>query len=536
MVTLRRPFPLTLTLTLWCCVGVMAAACKTQVEMNLHGGPQSTLPTITTEVCNQSNAADCGLTQGPAPVLLTVSVLIARPGDVVELGGKYFREGMKVRLDDFLQATTFIDEQTASFVMPNELGTRRLKVSLEHDPAHAFDVISNETLNDLPLFGGSVHEICSDQSFYDVSGTVMRGSKNCSVSRPKCSHDGETNCIANKDFPAVATAQVEPDKLSLGQTVGGVAGSLAQCNSLEASGCITTTTYPAQIKNTDAVTHDETNHNLMAGTVRLCKFENDFDCLIPSGFKANHRTSVCAVALCTLDGQQDCIADGSLKAANVATLDPWDLRAGLTAAGVAGALKTNCRNGVNNLYNYDGFLPGLASVPVATGLRDDFWDTSDDYYQYSPPNRKVTYWSQNTFCDATTFADVTTNDGGRSIIACNETSCIYRDRITELDVAEALIVTTPTDWSGAMAHCAQTTNGGYPAGSWRLPTQKESMSLYNHGLKHRFTSMTGWFWTATSYAADPSIAWVHEIETGNMYQTTAKSNTASFYCVRGGAL
>ena len=228
------------------------------------------------------------------------------------------------------------------------------------------------------------------------------------------------------------------------------------------------------------------------------------------------------------------MATTGFRAANVAGIDPWDLRSGRTMAGITGALKTNCRNGVNNLYNFDGFLSGLTIDAAATGVRDDFWDTIDDFDWPMQPIRKVADWSDDTFCDSTTFADVTTHDGGKTFTTCNNSVCIYRDKITEIEVTDRRVGGVSTTWSSALLYCAQSTYGGYPAGSWRLPTQKESMSLYNHGLNYKF-NMKDWFWTATTYSENASIAWVHEVASGDMYNSSSKSDANAFYCIRGGA-
>ncbi|MEN9834983.1 MAG: hypothetical protein RL011_1176 [Pseudomonadota bacterium] len=68
---------------------------------------------------------------------------------------------------------------------------------------------------------------------------------------------------------------------------------------------------------------------------------------------------------CNVDGQVGCLSTLDYPAIKIAALDPWNLRHGVTTAGVVGRLPVNCRNGVAK----DAFsaeLPRVASA-VASG-------------------------------------------------------------------------------------------------------------------------------------------------------------------------
>ena len=181
------------------------------------------------------------------------------------------------------------------------------------------------------------------------------------------------------------------------------------------------------------------------------------------------------------------------------------------------------------------------------GTTADYWDTIEDYYGF--PSTRVAAWSADTLCDNTTWTDVTTTNGGTSFTTCGTSStCIYQNRISNLRVTGILAsggnttnTTTPATyaWNAAVQTCNSSTYGGYAAGSWRLPTQKELMSLYEHGI----VSLVGasfitlakmqnqYFWSSSTFSNITTFAWYVNLALGltsNNYKTT------SFYvvCVR----
>ncbi len=253
---------------------------------------------------------------------------------------------------------------------------------------------------------------------------------------------------------------------------------------------------------------------------------------------------------CTYGTQGTCEADAACRwNTGACQINPWNIRIGTTIAGTAGSLKTNCRNAVNTArFNWDGVVTGLVNTASATSSTNyDYWDTIDDYLGF-PPNR-VTAFSSDTLCDSSVWSDVTTNDGGASLVACGTSSqCIYKDQISGLKVTGILAAggnTTNTvtpgtfAWNAAMQKCAASTYGGYTAGTWRLPTQKELMALYAHGMVSlaganfiTLANMQNYFWSASSISNSTLNAWYIDLAGGDIYYNNGKTNTYRIICIR----
>lgn len=77
-----------------------------------------------------------------------------------------------------------------------------------------------------PLFSGSSDLICDDVSFYNGLGVLTKGTKNCSGAEfPNCINDGDSNCVVKSGYRAAILAG-SADKILVGETLGGVAGTI----------------------------------------------------------------------------------------------------------------------------------------------------------------------------------------------------------------------------------------------------------------------------------------------------------------------
>ncbi len=222
---------------------------------------------------------------------------------------------------------------------------------------------------------------------------------------------------------------------------------------------------------------------------------------------------------CANDGQSECIVGGVFKAANVSGFSPWGLRFGTSIAGVAGALKVNCRN--------------------STATTGGVGDTIDDYNGFA--GTRVSNWPLGTFCDASSWEDKTTTDAGVNFSTCATASsdCQYKDKISNLVVTKTF--TPASTWTGAMSACSSSNYGGFAAGTWRLPTQKELLSLYEHGIASKvstdfisLTQMQAAIWSSSSTTgtsgSNPS-AWAVVLANGKA-EPTVQSYTLPFICVK----
>ncbi|MBM4253705.1 MAG: DUF1566 domain-containing protein [Deltaproteobacteria bacterium] len=94
-------------------------------------------------------------------------------------------------------------------------------------------------------------------------------------------------------------------------------------------------------------------------------------------------------------------------------------------------------------------------------------------------------------------------------------------------------------WANAVNTCISSTYGGYPAGTWRLPTQKELMTLYINGIAAKqspsfitLTNMQAKFWTASSDSSDTTKAWYVTIGSGETGKLDKASSSPRVVCLR----
>jgi hypothetical protein len=231
-----------------------------------------------------------------------------------------------------------------------------------------------------------------------------------------------------------------------------------------------------------------------------------------AGGTTTSRSASADKVVCSEDGQTDCVVSGSFKAVdstnliaeniktgvtiggvngNLTTPNPWDLRVGTTVNGVIGKLKVTCRNRVNTkIFNYDN--PGtfaIGQTSVTSGTAIDIWDTVDD----SPNNMFdefpvsiVSAWGSNTDCggvemtgdDSNVWKDITTTDGtAGSTCVATPSNCTIKNKITGLLWSKLMNGAT---WDVAWNSCRILNHNGLSG--WRLPTQKELMEAYIHGM------------------------------------------------------
>ena len=465
-------------------VGALSA-CKGGIEASVAGKPAtSCAPGTLTAKCQNGTAR-------PKLLIDDVKKIVVSPGESLSLTGENFRSSLQLSVtgpaDPKAQGVTVESPTRLTISIPEQQSFGMLTLNFSQDgTTQNINLFSNGGKTDLPIITADPSLVCSGMTFYDAMGILQVGKRVCGSSsgQPRCSSDGALGCITVTGFPSAQLSNITAASILSGKTIAGV-------------------------KGTAKVSPD-----------------------------------------CTTDGQQNCAVSGDFKAANVTAISTWDLRAGKTLAGVNGELKINCRNAVSVAkFNYDGTVSGLPNSATTTGGTNyDYWDTIDDYDGLAPS--KVTNWPADTYCDSSTWADVTTTDGGTSVIPCSSgtsNTCIYKDKISNLQVTDPLDVTgkttdsaapAPHDWSAAINTCNSSTYGGYPAGSWRLPTQKELMSLYEHGMVSlkaadaaSLANLQANFWSSSTDAQDTSRANSTTLSNGRT-STTSKLATLYVVCVK----
>ena len=391
-------------------------------------------------------------------------------------------------------------------------------------------IFSTGGKSDYPVIALPTDQVCSGTKYYDATGVLTAGTKACAASQtstatstttastpPLCTADGVVGCVTTTAFKSADVSQAIAGNIISGKTIAGVTGTTAaeghaNCAADGAVGCITTASYKA------ADTAQALAANIVSG-------------LTIAG------TTGSAPSSCGSDGQQNCTVSGVFKAANVTGISTWDVRIGKSLGGITGALKTNCRNTVNNTYfNWDGAIGSLPNTASTSGTTNDIWDTVDDRFSFS--TAVVSGWSASTLCDSSTWTDVTTTDGGSTTTTCalSSANCQYRDNITNLVVTKAISLSST--WTASVQGCNSSTYGGFIAGTWRLPTEKELLSLYQHGIVSLASAnfitqanLQTWFWSSSTQATTTNYAWnMYLVDTSN--STGPKTNTNSYLCVR----
>jgi hypothetical protein len=190
----------------------------------------------------------------------------------------------------------------------------------------------------------------------------------------------------------------------------------------------------------------------------------------------------------------------------------------------------------------------VASIPtsdVTTGTVIDYWDTIDDYNNNVSglPTSVVSVWTNNdcggveaSAGDDNVWKDITTTTlGAASTCAADRARCTMQDKISGLSWSK--IQGTSRTWPQAINDCDALTHNGQS--DWRLPTQKELIDAYNHGV--RSAASTNWitaaamangsFASASSVSLNLSSMWGVDLKNGFTGQGL-KFLTNQIVCVR----
>jgi hypothetical protein len=249
---------------------------------------------------------------------------------------------------------------------------------------------------------------------------------------------------------------------------------------------------------------------------------------------------------CLHTSQSSCTADAACRwNGSACMLNPWNIKTGVTIAGVNGSIKTNCRSRMTStVFNSDTMPPGNVGTTAGSSL--DWWDTIDmnNNFSSSLPSELPAGWTSDNVCDKGLWTDATP-DG-----ACNSAAddCMMKDNVSDLYWSESYPVTgmaaasTFASWNSAVTLCDNLNFGG--RSDWRLPTQMELGAAYGHGLadlafkggtarpggdtrdnNDYFIIAKTQFWSATTSSADTTTAYNLHIAWSYM-NAVAKTNSA----------
>ncbi len=313
--------------------------------------------------------------------------------------------------------------------------------------------------------------------------------------------------------------------------------------------------------------------SIASGTYTLadCSSDGEIGCVTVAAYKAAKMSNFTGAEIkdgITIAGVEgaidDCIDDGSncflpsysqgtqdKKAVDLSAIDFWDVRYGMPIGGVTGKLKVNCRNMVN-LASYDaGFCsPALYSTKADCDANGGTWigdgngtsgvveitDTVDDHANNGSFPSENPWGSDEYFCGFNDPAEATWELVDEA--SAPDGDAIYRDRISGLKWTRGDVPATTATWLGSIAYCSGLTHGS-GGDTWRLPTQKELMAAYEHGINDLDDGHTGsnnlsdldtTFWTSSTDSSGISNAWFMSLFSGGT-SSVGKGDSHSVLCV-----
>jgi len=436
-----------------------------------------------------------------------------------------------------------------------------------------------------------------------VTGKTIAGVTGAAVARPAdCNASGSSNCVTTASVKSATASLFSAGNIKTGFTVGNVTGAypsssypLAGAESSVAD--LDNATFNAKIKSSTAFewfSADGTRHS-GAGFEALGDAANIKEGVTIFGSVGTYNGVVSSDAVSIRAGTTIGGVTGSLKTncrngTKIGTFDmlawPQDVTVDhtndwftVTAHGLTNgdriafhatiapagltentfyyvvSATTNTfqlsttQNGAAVLFTSNGTFVGPVYRP-ADGIAD-IWDTLDDVTLPAIPTANLgsTAWNAANLCggvdsqsssadDSNDWQDVSVQAANPSVIEpCSASNhCLFKDEISGLLWTETQATTVT--WYAALSLCENLTFAG--SSNWRLPTQKELLSAYVHGI-HSANS-TNWinsdqmdvaFWSSSSQSSGTGAAYRLYLKTGAMTSLT-KYSTGHVACVRGG--
>lgn len=329
------------------------------------------------------------LDERPRIVLTSASAVVAKAGETITIHGSSFRSNMVLALGNSKVGNLQVQSDVkASFVVPVSKTLGKLSLSAEQDGVlvsiPAFYLPGAESLPIITLLPAAV---CEDVKYYDQNGAIRTGAMNCSgggFAVANCSAAGQTNCVTTLTFPSMDVSAASTAMTDLNPT--NFSAALATNANFEFWDS-TGTRY--QLSGTSNLSVGNVKSGVLifgvtgqypsaAYTLPSASAAPDLD---SPTFNAKVKVASAFEYWNSAGSYQLGSGDANLTASNIvapvsifgsvgtvsasATLEPWNIRSGVTINGVLGALKTSCRNKVNSSI-WDAGLPlAVATVDIA---------------------------------------------------------------------------------------------------------------------------------------------------------------------------
>ena len=374
---------------------------------------------------------------------------------------------------------------------------------------------------------GAAAKILTGQTLAGVSGSAANVPANCSS-------DGQTDCVAITTYPALQKSLLTAAVLKNGTVINGVTGTYPNASNplagSTATADLTNATFNAQVKSTTAFEYFDSTGALQSGAgdddITAAKIVSGISIFGTTGTAAGGAPDPWNVRVGTVING----VTGQLKTScrNRTNTSIWNTSVPYTASTVDATADTltisshpftsnmTVRVGastaptgitINSTIYYVIVVdantirlsassgPGAQVDITAAGANVTvyqwsdatlhWWDTIDDSNNdLVYPTSLVSGWSTDTDCDYSNWQDLTTD--GTCDSAADD--CIMKDRISGLTWSESFPVTaaaaasTTRSWQNAIQHCNDLGSFGGQSG-WRLPTQKELLEAWIHGIR-----------------------------------------------------
>jgi len=460
--------------------GLSACGLNSQVKVTTSAG-----------VCSAGSIeASCAAESSTLLSLTGRRPLAIKSGDTVTLTGTGFNKAMSATIGGIPVTSLDVTSATSALlVVPPGIKSGMSNLKLALTAVEATASVAYMPSSEMQLFTGSVSEICAGVEFYDLNGDNQTGTKSCS---------GSSSAPDAWDIRA-------------GSVVGGVTGKLK----VNCRNAATLATFDIDVGQSATVTIGSPGvfnipaHGLVNGTaVRL-----------------NYTTAPTG------------LSNGTTYYVVNASIGSFQLSETLVGAGID--VTTTAGVGVT--------VHRWQAMPAVV----DIWDTIDDYNGLPASTGFPSAWSvANNYCggidtpvtaadDDNVWKDVTTTNG-TTASTCSTTpdNCTMKDKISGLDWSKSNQVSGSNikmSWWSAVTYCNASTYNGQLAGSWRLPTQKELMNAFEHGIVS--AASNNWmtlenmtidsFWSASSVTFGTNVAWNVNLGIGyTEHGFTANSNFA----------
>ncbi|MBC7659610.1 MAG: hypothetical protein H7249_07870, partial [Chitinophagaceae bacterium] len=335
-------------------------------------------------------------------VVLSFDRIAADKNESVLVTGKNLDKDIKIEMNGVPVDFQIVSKSKGSFVIPADApeGLTDVKFTKSKKSLGLLPLVIGSSADNIPVMTVSSSSVCSDIIYKDKTGTLTRGERPCG-DKPTCSKDGQIDCLAVANFPAVD----KRTKLSIANaalihstiTIAGVKGTMSNCSADGATSCLADTSFPsadASLAAGKIITGQTLAGISGTGAIRPsdCVIDGGTDCIAVASYPATDAsvaaakivtgqtlagipgTASSALANCAADGATGCVANSTFpavnKAVNLSAGNLAKIHSSVTVGGVAGTLSDCSVDGAQGCLTVPAFRAATfagAAAKIITG-------------------------------------------------------------------------------------------------------------------------------------------------------------------------